>query len=918
VESEGIFPRVLVRIAGGDFGCLESLNLSTAEESYAVLECATEFRHRSEELSGLLERMIGEETDKKLRSDLIAARRSTLKGKAVDPAHFTGLDRSTLVRKLKEYREAQSRRDESQLCFENRYGSEVFRISKYLKGLGENEVLRKGLGLSSVSLLKGIENSYSKRDEKGLFKYVSRYCAKTTPYSTLTQLALGMVVDQVSICTSSYTDDSLAPVGHIRVNGSVLEWLLIHLTNDQEISQQLPIRLNPTLTVEGSNYLFLVNFRNIEAFQVLGAAPMLEFIRSLLAPLRKGLSFIELSHFVKNVSNASESDVLIYIRNLLNTGFIEFAIPISGIEPDWLHDLAEYMTNLKGTGKKLEELLIFLKNLLVGSQEFSKARSDERQRILNDVHSMIESFWQSAVELEQLTTNGEEALEPNEPRENKPEADAPLEEQNPEPEAEVPPSTSSKPLVLERPKPFTLKIKEESILYEDAAFPGSFQLSKAYFADKMELLAESLQKISALNQLNDSQDDLRAFFESRYADQSTVSLLSFYRDYYSRGNQQSIRSARQAKRTNNHKEVIDSILKEFEKSYSSSSQEYQLDLGGLPLPKVERRGLALSFAVFAQVAHAESDPRLFVINSIVPGYGKYVGRFLHLFDDTVTREFMEVNRSATDDGIMVENRDASFFNANVHPPLLPFEIWAPGSNTMLDSDSQVSVTDLVLKKSQGADGLEVWSQKLHCPVYVLDLGFQNPMARSQLFRLLSTLGPSQVGGFWPIINAINGKVNELPRKASPLILRPRIILQNKIVLQRKSWFLSKNLFPTRISSEPDQNYYLRIFDWWKHQKLPNEAFLRMYSQQHNNNQQANDPQANQEKTKPWRMDDRKPQYFNIMNPLSVNLLGDMLSRSASSLMIEEMLPRSDQLLPIGNERRVIEYVIHHYEYKKIL
>ena len=166
-----------------------------------------ELKHRSEEAISVLERTISEATEKSFRAHLLAAKRSIAKCKSVNNlSNLTQLAHVRLFRKVKEYEEALKSEIESHYHFEKFFQEELVRGSKAMKLMAQNEVLRKGLGLSSLSLLKAIDSSYSTKDEKGLFKYISRYCAKTTPYSTLTQHALGEARNQQSIISCVLTE----------------------------------------------------------------------------------------------------------------------------------------------------------------------------------------------------------------------------------------------------------------------------------------------------------------------------------------------------------------------------------------------------------------------------------------------------------------------------------------------------------------------------------------------------------------------------------------------------------------------------------------------------------------------------------------------------------------------------------------
>jgi hypothetical protein len=59
-------------------------------------------------------------------------------------------------------------------------------------------------------------------------------------------------------------------------------------------------------------------------------------------------------------------------------------------------------------------------------------------------------------------------------------------------------------------------------------------------------------------------------------------------------------------------------------------------------------------------------------------------------------------------------------------------------------------------------------------------------------------------------------------------------------------------------------------------------------------------------------DDYKPQYICFHNPFLVALFARLLPKVPHRLTIEEMLPNSEQLLTLGAQQHVTEWVMHWY------
>jgi hypothetical protein len=308
------------------------------------------------------------------------------------------------------------------------------------------------------------------------------------------------------------------------------------------------------------------------------------------------------------------------------------------------------------------------------------------------------------------------------------------------------------------------------------------------------------------------------------------------------------------------------------------------------------------------------------LNASFPGFGKMVSRFLHIFAEEVTADMRTWNQSLLNEQrIFLEDSDASFFNANLHPPLMPYEIHMPNGQNSLPPEKQVPITDLQVKVDEACSRLQL----LHVPtqkrVFVFDLGFQGHMGRSQLFQLLEKFTLAEYLFCAPMLNALNSIYNPKVSSQVPGVTQegapvrevrilPRIIYEDRIILQRKTWYVPAESLPLRKAAETDWAWFMRVNEWRRALGIPGEVFIFVVDRIHT---QASRPQAPGKKPAPSR-DDYKPQYICFHNPFLMDLLGKAMTRVPDTLKIVEMLPNSQQLLTLGNHRHIMEFVIQWY------
>jgi hypothetical protein len=299
-----------------------------------------------------------------------------------------------------------------------------------------------------------------------------------------------------------------------------------------------------------------------------------------------------------------------------------------------------------------------------------------------------------------------------------------------------------------------------------------------------------------------------------------------------------------------------------------------------------------------------------VLNGSFPGYGKMVSRFLHLFDGAFTRQLRGWNQSLSQEALFIEDCDASYFNANLHPPLMPFEIWIPGGHNSLPAQQQIAVTELQVSLDE--TGQQV--QLIHMPSqkrgYVFDLGFQGHGGRSQLFQLLDKFTGAIYLSPYPLRTAVSKLwgPQEAEQKEAPqnIQIRPRIVYDGRLVLQRQAWFVPRALLPFRHPGESDSAYFVRLQAWRLEHQIPDEVFVYIFSRGALQNVEP-------EGRRRIGRDDYKPQYICFENPFLVTLFEKLLRKVPATLTIEEMLPNSKQLLTIGEYRHVTEFVLQWYD-----
>jgi hypothetical protein len=784
-------------------------------------------------------------------------------------------------------------------------------ISEKLLKLSQNDSLQNGLIFSSQSFLERLQNIHLEKTrskvsqtEKALLKYLSRIFTKTSPFSSFTNLSIGQIeqdVNDLIKCQSS----SLPVESHLRINNVVLVLLKNKFLADPVFIKQLNIRVNPTLKKEKRRYKFLVNKNNQEIFKYLDRNQLIDLIHSVLGKQDITKTFFELSEELMEQVDSSREELDNYLMKLLSHGFIETNLSISGLHPDWDEKMVQLLQGLKINSDTTLNLATLINELIHGKANQSKFQIQERIEHFNTLTKKLDDYFEQKEAVTELLPVAEDD-------------DLILRS------VDVPQQTNQKQ---------GNRLKKEIVFYEDTLRQNRFLMDKASINKIIEKLNSLLNLIGFLDSSTYEIERMTIYFKSRYKGKESIPVLKFYEDYYrdfkrldelyyllrsSDKNKADVvkqdpKYTKYLEIINNDKGRIERLQSirlwrtlveqkvsklEWKDELNIDEQFIQDSLQGLDLRPPSKSAKNGSFGAFMQFfIHGEELNA--VVNSVGPGFGRMLGRFLHLFDDIVTGSLRKWNRNADNNIILAECVDASVFNANIHPPLLDYEIWMPNSNNGLPVEKQISVNDLEFCYNKDSHELEIRDKKKLKQVYILDLGFQGELGRSKLYQMLTKFTLAPVYGTHSLVGVIQeGLRSKHKSELDGIVILPRIVFEDKIALSRKRWEVRIDRLPMKEKGEDDYKYFEKLNTWRISLGIPVEVFISINPHRRKNGVEAK-----------ITRDDYKPQYINFSWPQFANLFAVMTEKKPEHIWIEEMLPHSSEMLKMEGQRHVTEFVI---------
>lgn len=905
------------------------------------------------EVSDRLQIIIGELPDDRERNQLIQLRRDlyNLKLNKVQKKITNGLSlNEEIMNQITSLIDLNNEVEEAKRKLEKTFSTELVDIRNKFKQLLENEDFRKGLMISSSSLYSSMDNylisKSSKLDrrleqtERGLLRYYTRMSMKATPFGAFCNIIPGRITNHspnnsVSRSIFEIKGNLKDKKSLILLNKEIFGILKEYILKQKDIREELHIELNPTLErFDETTFRFLTESEGKEIFQRVSINSALEYFIMILEDERD-TKYSELVELFINADDvdASREEIEDYLNKLVEIGFLRFKIGIPDQELNWDSLLINILQSIESPTTK--KVIDFLSQLEQKVSDYSTSLIDERAKYLADLDELLKTYF--------------------------------------------------KEFGIEK------ELRGDLTFYEDTTSDCYTTIPAEALNEIHVILDKYINFTQRLAYPRTEHLAMRHFYDTHYKDyDGEVNLLRFYEDYYREHfkthleKQQKVQAKQKDEELKNYNvmnpfnmEIVDKILKA-QKSIGDliidkwktnlSAEEMKIDISDIERITNEIPGIDnthFSASLFSQVIIKNNNSIELILpdGKFLLGNGKYFSRFLRLFTDEEQSELFEKNKELTDDHIAEINRDENF-NANLHPPLTKWEIKYPTNEGGLTQES-IKCTEIIVV----ADKIDRHSLKLlHRPtgkfIIPLDLGFLNPNMRPPLFQLLSKFTPPsnfamripekpvQMQENYQNKNElieIKGKDKSKDETViSNIVYRPRILLENFIILRRKSWMIPAALFPSRENNETEFEYFLRLTEWRQENNIPDEVYVKINvlpsqppKQEKTESESKKDEEKKeqavqkidekpevkeesedekktegeektieQKKARPKMSRDLyKPQYIDFNNPLLIGLFSKMtVNLNNYSVTLEERYPLSEGLPEFNGERYSTEQI----------
>lgn len=960
-----VFPHILTRIGGLPFNKIVIPDLYELDDKFQLLSFLEQQQEQAkQQLSDNLLHFNQTIPDKKDQNVIQNFRRDFFNERKIKEGTLKNLQTvlpAALMNEIDAYLESFIMH--KQLTIDNLsglYTSILTTTRSAFQQLSKNEGLRKGFILSSHDLLNGLDD-YSTKEisefrrkelmiENSLYKYVTRSVTKTSPFSTFNNLSHAKIGATSNGIVQYIVDDRFKNrvVSHLRLNNYLFKYLKALLLKIPRVLYKTIIKSNPTIEVEGNNYLFLTNNNNIEAFQRMAIDDINTEVLTIVSATRQGVNFEVLLDKLKEFIDATDDDLIHYIKKLVSYGFLEYNIPVSGVDPEWDFKFIQYLeTNYSGSYNFITDTIDTLRSIRSKALQYEKATVQERQSLLLAAFEKYRDLCKQLHAIAGLEFTDKATLVKNKGEKTERKIGEKLETK-----------ADDENIAFEHRDSLFFFFKPENIFYEDTQREVIINLNEKAITDVVRNMNDLALALRAFNPKMHEYEGIKTFFLSKYGEEGVVSLLKFYEDFYKEYKKPEAELKKKKQTAGHNKETsphpvndsnkeqgtdknevteteapapehsrMEELFQQWKKAFSKLLQEKKItdhstiniskeDLAACDqdavLPEHIPSNSFGTFVQFFEEKNATGDIVLKgVINGLFAGYGKAIGRFLHIFDHTLSSDLKQWNQQLSGDKLYLDNCDSSYFNANIHPSIMEYEIQTPGCNNMLESDRQIKVTDLQVRYFKAEDRVQLVHKEQGNVVYAFDLGLQSPNGRSKLFRLVDRLNNAEEIGLSIVARAISDAYLALQNKSfkdNSVLVLPRLVYENNIIIQRKHWFIPKELIPQRDPLMSDFEYYLLINKWRKRLNIMNEVFISV------NPYRATVPDAKVVNGKKPGKDDYKPQYINFLNPISMNAFERCIPKILTVLKIEEMLPAPEHLAIIQDDKMVTEYVVQWYRF----
>jgi hypothetical protein len=746
------------------------------------------------------------------------------------------------------------------------FGRERNEQRGHLVSVAQDPGLRRGLALSSPSLAAALDRlravapeRYGRKErgiEQSLLRYVSRAAYKLSPYSTLTRLALGEVRDVAPGRSLRLLGEAWSERSLLRLKRFVLDQISDVLLLSPPVRQGLRVELNNTLEeIEPDRFHFLqpgywslheesgeLRYRQDALVKVQLKGPVVRWLLSGLG--REGRVYRELSEELDRAFPGA--DAARRLEKLLEIDFLVALPPWPSSAPHLEADILEHLRTL--TDEALHPLTRLFERLV--GLERGYATAEAPLRCLEEIDGLLDGIWR---EVSLLGGLGGEAWREKMRKGN----------------------------------------YYEDVFLEAADGPGPgecLHISRAAVEKAARDLDPILRLAGLYSRRNDFLHSLSALMAERWPQHQEVGFLALFSaarplwQEYQAFNRAAAREPGGWMRTFNPlglpagqelERLRSAVWSRVESCVCRREDATWIDpdalaevASGVPEPYAP----PVHGCLFLQPADAEG--RLWVLNRLYEGTGRYGSRFTPVMSEPMRRRYAEhmLSHAVLErHGERLELLDLFRVQGdtlNVHSAQTPRVLATPGEVSGLPPSRTLSLRDLRVRLDPGT-GLPRVVDAEGRPCLPVHLGGSGHTFMPTIIKFLSVFGPGDLKVVYP---ARQG------RESGPLTLWERLVIGN-VVLARRKWAIPPGDLPAGIDGAASDEALFEAVNRWRlaagipaqvflTEKIPHKVLGTMY----------------------------KPQYLDFTSPLFVPIFRAALAEGPLRLAVEEMLP-SPEMFP---------------------
>lgn len=722
------------------------------------------------------------------------------------------------------------------------FEKENLRIKTELQRLSHHIDFQNALPLSSISFARALQKYQRKnpkdfrkkelQTESMLMQYLARMAAKTSPFSSFTK------VSSVTLANDAKNKklDSFSKRNNTLYNNFLLNIFQTLFISNIDIFNYLPIRINSTLKKEKTEYQFLSNTDNVESFQRVEIQEILTIVELYFVDNEVVVVADLVGEMLVEIE-AERLELLAFVQELVEIGFLEVEFNFCGNWENWQVGLRDFVAQ---TPVFEAADVLFFEDLERQLIDFQKANMPQRILILENTHQKIDNFLKKY----KFEINLKTILPP------------------------------------------------EQLIYEDIATAEV----PNFEAKAIEKLVFSLHHLLEIINFLKGKERLQIeyFFNQFYGENATVPLLDFYENYYKIGKKikETDIPAIQAEGAllqNWAKAVGEMVLEKYAVDENLNLEITNFEAINQAL-NIKPKPLKTASLACLALMYEEDGALKAVLNSVTQGYGKMAGRFLKLMPEEFTADLRQMNEELEKDGLMADNVDASFFNANAHLPLLKYEITMPKSRNQLSENQQLKLVDLVVCKQENE--IVIWHLKLKKRISIFDLGIQTLKGRSPLYQLLVNFSPV-VPDLKYLKEAITVAISKKNEKE---VVLPRVVFENW-VLFRKEWIFKDVADFRMVQFEKDWQTIQTVKKILANKKIEDCFFIEMKPKVYSDEMESKK---------------EKPIYIDVKNIILLKNFLKLVQHENFTIKIVEMLPQPKNFLKIKSASYCVENVLHWY------